>query len=141
METMPERLKGSITGISHGSSLFSAAPAEVEVPIGPARGAARRMSLPYASPVSFSIRRVAQAQDGLPRDPEGEARIYSATSGTVDFVTALAANGGSTYFSLEEALTPSEITVGTTPEPNTFQLFGSGALGLAGTLRRRFVNK
>jgi PEP-CTERM motif len=65
----------------------------------------------------------------------------AATSGTVDFVTALAANGGSTYFSLEEALTPSQIVVGTTPEPSTLLLFGTGALGLAGTLRRRIFNK
>jgi hypothetical protein len=65
----------------------------------------------------------------------------AATSGTVDFVTALAANGGSTYFSLEEALTPSQITVGTTPEPSTLLLLGTGALGLTGTLRRRLFKK
>lgn len=64
------------------------------------------------------------------------------TSGTVDFVTALAANGGSTYFSLEEALSPSQITPGAaTPEPSTLLLFGSGVIGLAATLRRRIFHK
>jgi hypothetical protein len=63
------------------------------------------------------------------------------TSGTVDFVTALAANGGMTYFSLENALQPSQVTTGVTPEPSTLLMFGTGILGLAGGLRRRFFNR
>ena len=70
--------------------------------------------------------------------------------GTVDFVTPLAANGGTTYFSLEES--PSVINAGgptgstgptgnaVTPEPGTLALLGTGALGLAGTLRRRLFS-
>ena len=39
-----------------------------------------------------------------------------ATAGTVDFVTPLAAGGGNTFFSLEEALVPSQVVV-THPQP------------------------
>ncbi len=59
-------------------------------------------------------------------------------SGTVDFVTALAANGGTTYFSFEEALTPSQI-VPTVPEPSTLLMMGTGIAGFAGMLRRKFA--
>ena len=66
------------------------------------------------------------------------------SSGTVNFITPLSGSGGFDYFSLEEAITFSQITGTTgsaTPEPSTLLLFGTGALGLAGTLRRRVFSR
>lgn len=63
-------------------------------------------------------------------------------TGTVN-ITGLA-DGGTTYFSLESS--PASINGGggiiiggPVPEPSTFFLLGTGALGLAANLRRRFV--
>jgi hypothetical protein len=56
------------------------------------------------------------------------------TSGTVNFVIPLKA-GSTSYFSLE-------IPPGfQSPEPSTFVLLGTGALGLIGGLRRRFLRR
>jgi hypothetical protein len=63
-----------------------------------------------------------------------------ATTGQVNFTTPIAP-GGFTYFSLEEAFTASNPITGNpggaTPEPSTLVLLGTGALGLATTIRRK----
>ncbi len=65
------------------------------------------------------------------------------TTGLVNFLTPLAANGGNTYFSLEQAFdaaAPPTPGPAVTPEPGSLLLFGTGALGIAGMLRRRFLH-
>ena len=67
------------------------------------------------------------------------------TVGTVNFVAPIA-DGGTTYFSLEESFDamnpPTPVPPsGVTPEPSSLLLFGSGVLGMAGAVRRRILSR
>lgn len=62
-------------------------------------------------------------------------------SGTVDFITAIASGGGTSYFSLEApfniAAPPTITPVNPVPEPISIALLGSGLLGLGFVKLRR----
>jgi hypothetical protein len=69
--------------------------------------------------------------------------IAATETGTVNFTTPIPTGGGSTYFSLEEAIDINSAPVvtsgggGVTPEPDSLILLGTGALGLVGIVRRK----
>ena len=56
-------------------------------------------------------------------------------TGTVNFIGGIAGNGGSDYFSLEEALSSSSLS--SVPEPATWALMLVGFAGLGGAVRAR----
>ena len=62
-----------------------------------------------------------------------------ADTGDVNFIGGLA-DGASTYFSLESSAGTTPIFT-STPEPSTFVLLGTGALVVAGSVRRRFTKR
>ena len=67
--------------------------------------------------------------------------VVDFNNGTVNFAGGGIANGGTAWFSLEGPVDVNiKAHISTVPEPNTFMLFGSGLIGLAGTLRRKLIS-
>ncbi len=73
--------------------------------------------------------------------PNAYFTVNSLTDGLVNFITPIAANGGTDYFSLEEPLDTATFTGGGggitngTPEPGTWAMMLIGIAGLGGMLR------
>jgi len=65
---------------------------------------------------------------------------FDGSSGTINFLTAIAGGGGTGWFSLEDPVDVNlVITSGpTVPEPSTLLMMGTGIAGFAGMLRRKF---
>ena len=62
-------------------------------------------------------------------------------SGTINFGSGGIAAGGSAWFSLEGPVDVNlQVRPSATPEPSSLLLLGTGALGIAGTLRRRVLS-
>jgi hypothetical protein len=97
-------------------------------------------SNPYGTPAADCLNGAYQSSD--PGDYESVSATFSGinaafTSGTVNVNVA---NGGTAWFSLEEAVTANQIAPSNTvPEPNSLILLGTGIVGLAGMIRRKLM--